>query len=633
VAKILVADDNSNIQKMVGLALKDQGIDVVAVGNGEAAVRKIADIHPDLVLADVFMPVRNGYEVCRFVKEDPKFAHIPVILLVGAFDPLDEQEAQRVGADGVLKKPFVPPDPLISMVKSALARAGVSIGSAAHPERPPEAPPARPAAEMLTPSAKVTAPAQKIVEAEPEPLEDYPTQPAQVKIAAGHEPVAFGSLLQTPDTEEDDAAFLPKGREELTERTWGTEETEEEEVAEEEETPRGGWRKEDHEGVTEETKGTPDWREAAFHGESPAGSLKSARWTPAVEEPSYAEAAHSPAVAVTTLEEKPADAPAPFSGDAWAAAMAAGVEEKLARAVEEQKESEVAADTKAVVEEAAKVAEPAKEEEPVKPAEPGNGWYSVTSSPWDAEAKKASLLAATWDTPPVEEPAPAVPEEPVPVEPEPSVEEAAAPVAEEESHYVGSQPETVVGHQENFIEQAGQEESSAPAYVEAPVQVHNAAPAAEIEVEKPAESLQSTESFHADETAAVAERHEEEVAPAPAIENKSWENTWEAGGSLPAEKFAEVAHEEAPEVVEERAAVVEEETIAAAETAEEPAPMIGLIAESAAGEVEEEKPDMDALVARVIDQMNPEVLKKMTHEFLRPVIAAVIEEELKSKKS
>ena len=91
-AKILVADDNSNIQKMVGLALKDQGIDVVAVGNGEAAVRKISDIRPDLVLADVFMPVRNGYEVCRYVKEDSSLAHIPVILLVGAFDPLDEQE-------------------------------------------------------------------------------------------------------------------------------------------------------------------------------------------------------------------------------------------------------------------------------------------------------------------------------------------------------------------------------------------------------------------------------------------------------------------------------------------------------------------------------------------------------------
>src|SRR5215510_10160304 len=127
VAKILVADDNSNIQKMVVLALKDQGIDVVAVGNGEAAVRKISDVRPDLVLADVFMPVRNGYEVCNYVKQDSALSHIPVILLVGAFDPLDEQEAQRVGADGVLKKPFVPPDPLISMVKSALSRAGVRM--------------------------------------------------------------------------------------------------------------------------------------------------------------------------------------------------------------------------------------------------------------------------------------------------------------------------------------------------------------------------------------------------------------------------------------------------------------------------------------------------------------------------
>ena len=66
------------------------------------------------------MPVRNGYEVCEFVKKDARFSHIPVILLVGAFDPLDEKEARRVGADGVLKKPFVPPDPLIAMVMSAL---------------------------------------------------------------------------------------------------------------------------------------------------------------------------------------------------------------------------------------------------------------------------------------------------------------------------------------------------------------------------------------------------------------------------------------------------------------------------------------------------------------------------------
>src|SRR5256884_8373822 len=155
VVKILVADDNSNIQKMVGLALKDHGIDVVAVGNGEAAVRKISDIRPDLVLADVFMPVRNGYEVCQYVKSDPSLAHIPVILLVGAFDPLDEQEAQRVGADGVLKKPFVPPDPLVSMVKSALARAGVTLGAPAAPTPPPPMPTAKP--EVVA-AAKIAAP-------------------------------------------------------------------------------------------------------------------------------------------------------------------------------------------------------------------------------------------------------------------------------------------------------------------------------------------------------------------------------------------------------------------------------------------------------------------------------------------
>ena len=68
------------------------------------------------------MPVRNGYEVCEYVKKDPRFSHIPVILLVGAFDPLDEKEAHRVGADGVLKKPFVPPDPLIAMVTSVLKK-------------------------------------------------------------------------------------------------------------------------------------------------------------------------------------------------------------------------------------------------------------------------------------------------------------------------------------------------------------------------------------------------------------------------------------------------------------------------------------------------------------------------------
>jgi CheY-like chemotaxis protein len=139
---ILVADDNSNIQKMVSLVFEEKGIRVVAVGNGEAACRKIPEVRPDIVLADVFMPVRNGYEVCEFVKQNSQFAHVPVILLVGAFDPLDEKEAHRVGANGVLKKPFVPPDPLIAMVTSLLPKIEPVVAPPAPPKEEIPEPPA-----------------------------------------------------------------------------------------------------------------------------------------------------------------------------------------------------------------------------------------------------------------------------------------------------------------------------------------------------------------------------------------------------------------------------------------------------------------------------------------------------------
>jgi CheY-like chemotaxis protein len=152
VPKILVADDNANIQKMVVLAFQDHGIQVVTVANGEAAVRRIPDLDPDLVLADIFMPVRNGYEVCEFIKKDERFSHIPVILLVGAFDPLDEKEARRVGADGVLKKPFIPPDPLIAMVMSALEKNPRVVAELAKAREAKEAPEPHPMPQLEIPT-------------------------------------------------------------------------------------------------------------------------------------------------------------------------------------------------------------------------------------------------------------------------------------------------------------------------------------------------------------------------------------------------------------------------------------------------------------------------------------------------
>lgn len=188
---ILVADDNTNIQKMVSLAFEDRGITVVAVGNGEAAVRRIPDLNPDLVLADIFMPVRNGYEVCEFVKKDQRFSHVPVILLVGAFDPLDEKEARRVGADGVLKKPFVPPDPLIAMVISALEKNPRVVAELAKAKTAVE-PHAMPEADAS--AFEVTT----LPKPEPKPLPDFPEPtPEEAALVYG-----FGKGVRAIDDDE-----------------------------------------------------------------------------------------------------------------------------------------------------------------------------------------------------------------------------------------------------------------------------------------------------------------------------------------------------------------------------------------------------------------------------------------------
>lgn len=194
---ILVADDNTNIQKMVSLAFEDRGITVVAVGNGEAAVRRIPDLNPDLVLADIFMPVRNGYEVCEFVKKDERFAHVPVILLVGAFDPLDEKEARRVGADGVLKKPFVPPDPLIAMVISALEKNPRVVAELAKAKAAPEPPAMADAAD----SFEIT----NVPKPEPKPLPEFPEPtPEEAALVYG-----FGKGVRAIDDEELEAGKEP----------------------------------------------------------------------------------------------------------------------------------------------------------------------------------------------------------------------------------------------------------------------------------------------------------------------------------------------------------------------------------------------------------------------------------------
>jgi CheY-like chemotaxis protein len=105
-SKILLADDSITIQKVVNLTFADEGIEVISVSNGDQAERRLGEVDPDLVLADIFMPGKNGYELCESIKQTPQFRNIPVVLLVGAFEPFNEAEARRVNADAHLTKPF-----------------------------------------------------------------------------------------------------------------------------------------------------------------------------------------------------------------------------------------------------------------------------------------------------------------------------------------------------------------------------------------------------------------------------------------------------------------------------------------------------------------------------------------------
>lgn len=118
--KLLLADDSITIQKVVNLTFADEGIEVITVGDGDAAMQKFVADTPDLVMADVNMPGVDGYRICEMIKQDDETKHIPVILLVGSFEPFDEEEARRVGADDYLTKPFQSIRQLVNKVTELL---------------------------------------------------------------------------------------------------------------------------------------------------------------------------------------------------------------------------------------------------------------------------------------------------------------------------------------------------------------------------------------------------------------------------------------------------------------------------------------------------------------------------------
>jgi CheY-like chemotaxis protein len=114
--KLLLADDNMTAQNLGKKILSEAGYEVVAVSNGAAALRKIAEMKPDVVVLDIYMPGYSGLEICDRLKRSPETADLPVLLTVGKMEPFKAEEGQRVRADGVVVKPFEATD-LLSAVQ------------------------------------------------------------------------------------------------------------------------------------------------------------------------------------------------------------------------------------------------------------------------------------------------------------------------------------------------------------------------------------------------------------------------------------------------------------------------------------------------------------------------------------
>jgi CheY-like chemotaxis protein len=106
--RLLLADDSITVQRVIELTFSREDVEVVCVSDGEAAIAWMGRARPDVVLADVGMSRGNGYEVAAFMRSRPELRDVPVLLLAGAFEPLDTARAEQVGYDGVLVKPFEP---------------------------------------------------------------------------------------------------------------------------------------------------------------------------------------------------------------------------------------------------------------------------------------------------------------------------------------------------------------------------------------------------------------------------------------------------------------------------------------------------------------------------------------------
>lgn len=195
-SRILLADDSPHAQRMGERLLRDEGHEVVTLTDGDTVFVRLPDIDPDLLILDANLPMRNGYEIARFVKGSSFYRHAGVLLTGSVAEPVDEQRAHEAGCDGILAKPFEAKN-LLSVIPPLVARA-----ADLRDLRPAGPPPPPPGDEPKFVSG--------VVAAEPEP--EFAVDPEAVALEAAEPALAPLGVKAVAENEPEPAPISEEER-------------------------------------------------------------------------------------------------------------------------------------------------------------------------------------------------------------------------------------------------------------------------------------------------------------------------------------------------------------------------------------------------------------------------------------